>query len=181
MSNSVDNNNVSNVLQMLQSSIISGPGGSIQLEFAKLQLALAEFSKLAAQEQMKVIEEAQAEQARVSALLQEARQLQSDAKDDKNYMPAEMAQYMSDNDLSFHKKDEIMEDIQSGSNKEKYSDEDWEVAIASLQAHLDQIGTNTQQIMVLINDYMGQYNSYLQGASTSISQATQTTQSISNK
>ncbi len=180
MSNSVDNNNVSNVLQLLQSSIVLGPAGGIQFEFAKLQLALAEFSKLAAQEQMKVIEEAQAEQATVSAFLQEARQAQTNARNgtgdcsgDKNasYMSAEMQAYMDKNDIAY--------DTYGDDNR--HNVEEWEVAIASLQAHLDQVGTNTQQLMVLINDYMGQYNSYLQGASTSISQAGQTTQTISNK
>jgi pantothenate kinase-related protein Tda10 len=48
------------------------------------------------------------------------------------------------------------------------------VAINSLKAHLDQLGTNTQQKMVFVQDFMGQYNSYLQGANSAIQQSNQT-------
>ena len=34
--------------------------------------------------------------------------------------------------------------------------------------------TNTQQEMVYVQDYMGQYNSYLQGANTQIANSNQT-------
>ena len=41
-------------------------------------------------------------------------------------------------------------------------------------ARLEELGTNTQQEMVYVQDYMGQYNSYLQGANTQIANSNQT-------
>ena len=45
---------------------------------------------------------------------------------------------------------------------------------AALESRLEELGTNTQQEMVYIQDYMGQYNSYLQGANTQIANSNQT-------
>ena len=44
----------------------------------------------------------------------------------------------------------------------------------TLEGRLEELGTNTQQEMVYVQDYMGQYNSYLQGANTQITNANQT-------
>ncbi len=160
----------STILQQLQDSYDLGPTSSIQVQFAKLQLALAEFSKCSAQDQMDAIEASQTEQSKVSAMLQQARQLQSDAGDKgSTTMPADMVTYMKNNNLAYSTK--------KGDNV--HNKDEWEIAIQSLQAHLEQLGTATQQQMVLINDYMGQYNSYLQGANTSISNSNQTLQKIS--
>ena len=59
-------------------------------------------------------------------------------------------------------------------NKLSFDKDAWEVAITSLQGHLDTLGINTQQLMIFVNDYMGQYNSYLQGANSVIQQSSQT-------
>ena len=45
-------------------------------------------------------------------------------------------------------------------------------------AYRDQLGTDTQQLMVFVQDYMGQYNSYLQGANSAIQQGNQTLQAL---
>ena len=47
-----------------------------------------------------------------------------------------------------------------------------------LESRLEELGTNTQQEMVYIQDYMGQYNSYLQGANTQIANSNQTLTSL---
>ncbi|MDR0996648.1 MAG: hypothetical protein LBL69_03175, partial [Zoogloeaceae bacterium] len=46
----------------------------------------------------------------------------------------------------------------------RHSKDQWDVAIKSLQTQLDSLGTDTQTKMVYVQDFMGQYNSYLQGA-----------------
>ena len=56
--------------------------------------------------------------------------------------------------------------------------DEWDVAITSLESRLEELGTNTQQEMVYIQDYMGQYNSYLQGANTQIANSNQTLTSL---
>ena len=48
------------------------------------------------------------------------------------------------------------------------SKDDLDVAIQSLQAHQETIGTDIQTLMVYVQDFMGQYNSYTQGAHSAI-------------
>lgn len=58
------------------------------------------------------------------------------------------------------------------------SKEDIDSMIASLEAVQDELGSDIQQEMVFIQDYMGQYNSYTQGASSAISQASETLKTV---
>ena len=173
-----------------------GPSGSLQLMFAKLQLELAETAKTQAMDRMDSISKSQDEQKLVSELLNEARQSKADAKaginskqsytytlTDKNgkeYTKTErsidnaipmsqaMVDYMDEHGLAYDK-----------SNGDHLQlEKEWDVAIASLEARLEELGTDTQQQMVYIQDYMGQYNSYLQGANTQISNSNQTLTSL---
>ena len=161
--------NISSVM----SGIDLGPTGSLQFQFAKLQLALSEMSKNNALGYIDQIEKSQEEQKKASQMLQDARQLQADAKagtgdcpwDQKaSMMPKEMQDYMDKNGLAYDKT----------GNDAAHNKDEWEVAITSLKAHLDQLGTDTQQKMVFVQDFMGQYNSYLQGANSAIQQGNQT-------
>ena len=166
-----------------------GPSSSLQLMFAKLQLELSETAKSQALERMDYISKQQEEQKLVSSLLNEARQSKADAKagvsagsesvtysngkTEKNtknctLMSKEMVDYMDKNGLAYDKT----------GNDYNHSEEEWDVAIASLEARLEELGTDTQQQMVYIQDYMGQYNSYLQGANTQVSNANQTLTSL---
>jgi hypothetical protein len=143
-----------------------GHSGSLQLRFAKLQLALSEMSKQSAMKEIDGIEKSQEEQKLVAKLLQDARQLQADAKAkmECTEMTPEMVDYMTKNNLAWDKTgDDYLHD--------RYQ---WDVAINSLKSHLDQLGTNTQQKMVFVQDFMGQYNSYLQGSNSAIQQSNQT-------
>ena len=178
-----------------------GPSSSLQLMFAKLQLELSETAKSQALERMDYISQQQEEQKLVSSLLNEARQAKADAdldggnKEDitttyykydengnvtgsyketapkgKDYTPmsAEMVEYMDAHGLAYDK----------AGNDHMHTSDEWDVAIASLEARLEELGTDTQQQMVYIQDYMGQYNSYLQGANTQISNSNQTLTSL---
>ena len=176
-----------------------GPTTSLQLMFAKLQLELAETAKSQAMDKMDAISKAQDEQKLVSKLLNEARQAKADAKNgnssditttyytydkdgkvtgsytetapkgkDYNPMSNEMVKYMDEHGLAYDKTgDDHMN-----------TEEEWDVAITALEGRLEELGTNTQQEMVYIQDYMGQYNSYLQGANTQISNSNQTLTSL---
>ena len=173
-----------------------GPTTSLQLMFAKLQLELAGTAKSQAMEKMDAISQAQDEQKLVSQLLNEARQSQADAKagvnskqsytytftreDGSTYTKTEtstdnaipmsqaMVDYMDAHGLAYDK---------SNGDHLQLADE-WDVAITSLESRLEELGTNTQQEMVYIQDYMGQYNSYLQGANTKIANSNQTITSL---
>ncbi|MCL1889959.1 MAG: hypothetical protein FWF99_05595 [Desulfovibrionaceae bacterium] len=149
-----------------------GGTGSLQLQFAKLQLALSEMSKNSAMNYIDQIQKSQDEQKQVAHLLQQARQLQADAAANKGAAPhknctemtPEMIKYMKENNLAWD----------PTGNDYLHNKDEWNVAIQSLQAHLDTLGTDTQQKMVFVQDFMGQYNSYLQGANSAIQQSNQT-------
>ena len=176
-----------------------GPTTSLQLMFARLQLELAGTAKSQAMDKMDAIAEAQDEQKLVSQLLNEARQAKADAKNGnssditttyytydkdgkvtgsytetapkgKNYNPMsnEMVKYMDEHGLAYDKT----------GDDHMHTEEEWDVAITALEGRLEELGTNTQQEMVYIQDYMGQYNSYLQGANTQISNSNQTLTSL---
>ena len=84
------------------------------------------------------------------------------------FMSQEMVDYMDANGLAYDKT----------ANNHSHSADEWDVAITSLESRLEELGTNTQQEMVYIQDYMGQYNSYLQGANPQISNSNQTLTSL---
>ena len=176
-----------------------GPTTSLQLMFAKLQLELAGTAKTQAKDKMDAIAKAQDEQKLVSQLLNEARQSKANAKNKnseditttyykydkdgkitgsytetapkgKNYNPMsnDMVKYMDEHNLAYDKT----------GNDHMHTAEEWDVAITALEGRLEELGTNTQQEMVYIQDYMGQYNSYLQGANTQIANSNQTLTSL---
>jgi len=133
-----------------------GDGGitSLHLMFAKLELALSEAARKNAMTYMESITSQQDEQKKVAAFLQEARQRQ--ASGGAVSVPADMSKYLNDNHLA--------RTSGSGSNEK----DDWAVIVPSLQARSETLGTDTQQKMVFVQDYMGQYNSFLQGANSAI-------------
>ena len=143
-----------------------GPTTSLQLMFAKLQLELAETAKTQAMDKMDAIASAQDEQKQVSQLLNEARQAKADANStgECTSMSQEMVDYMDAHGLAYDKT----------GNDYYHSSDEWDVAITALESRLEELGTNTQQEMVYVQDYMGQYNSYLQGANTQIANSNQT-------
>ena len=151
--------------------------GNINFMFAKLQMQLSSSAKESALGHIKDIEDSQKQQKEVADMLQRCRQLQSDANggtgncswDKKaSMLPADIAAYMDKNDLAYDK---------TGGDLAMNKDE-WDVAIQSLQAHQEQLGTDIQTKMVYVQDFMGQYNSYLQGANSTIQSGLQTLTSV---
>ena len=177
----VDFNNVSATSSLGE----LGPTTSLQLMFAKLQLELAQTAKTQAMDKMDAIASAQDEQKLVSQLLNEARQAQADGNSgtgvgktsingvtvtgkDCYPMSQEMVDYMDAHKLAYP----------NGDGDYILGKDEWEVAITSLESRLEELGTGTQQEMVYVQDYMGQYNSYLQGANTQIANSNQTLTSL---
>ncbi|MBQ9536755.1 MAG: hypothetical protein IJU79_03090 [Desulfovibrionaceae bacterium] len=50
--------------------------------------------------------------------------------------------------------------------------------IAQIQTKMDTVGADVQTKMVQLQDFMGQYNGYMQGANSAISQSNQTLSSL---
>lgn len=162
-----------------------GPTGSLQMLFAKLQLELAAAAKSQAEAKIESIYATQEEQKELAALLNEARLCQKQGVDGEGEgkisvkgvkvtgkdcypMSKALVEYMDEHGLEYPNKDG---DCILGKDE-------WDIAIQALEGRLETLGTSTQQEMVYIQDYMGQYNSYLQGANTQIANSNQTLTSL---
>jgi hypothetical protein len=146
---------------------------SIQFRFAKLQLVLAELNKKQATDRIDEITKTQDEAKKCAAMIQDARFVQgkggycSDALYPNNRTYYEKCKaikdFMEKNDLTYTATD---------------STKPWDDILTDLKSLQERIGADVQQKMVFVQDYMGQYNAYLTGASTAIQQANQTLQTI---
>jgi hypothetical protein len=138
--------------------------------FAKLQLAQSEICKAQATDYMNQIEEIQEEQKKCAEMIEQARTLQEQAKTTgkTTTMPTEMVNYFTEHGLSWDT---------DGNDYKHYADQ-WDYNIKSLTNYQETIGNKTQTLMVYLQDFVSQYNSYLQGASTQISNANQTLTNI---
>jgi len=163
----IDGINSSNSISSISSGSIGiGSTTSLQFKFAQLQMTLAEAAKNSAMERMDQIQSSQEERKKVSQFLNECRQAQADAqsKDKCTSMSDECVKYMKEHGLAYDKT----------GNDNLHNKDEWKVAITSLEGRLDELGSDTQQVMIYVQDFMGQYNSYLQGANTQISNGNQT-------
>ena len=157
--------NASSLTEIMQ-SIDLGPTGSVQMMFAKLQLAQSQICKNQAEGYMKQIEDIQTEQKKCAEMIAQARELQNKAKDSGSAttMSTEMVNYFKEHGLSWET---------TGSDY-KHDKDEWDYNLKSLTNYQEQIGNKTQTLMVYLQDFIGQYNSYLQGANTQIANANQT-------
>ena len=162
--------NATNSLSQIMADIDLGPTGSLQFMFAKLQMAQSQICKNEAESYMKQIETIQEEQAETAEMIELARKLQNEAKSDDKCtdMPPEMVEFFEKRGLSWET---------TGNDKSHNADE-WDYNLKSLTNYQEQIGTKTQTLMVYLQDFIGQYNSYVQGANTQIANANQTLTSI---
>ncbi|MDD2966854.1 MAG: hypothetical protein PHN64_05105 [Desulfovibrionaceae bacterium] len=157
-------------INSIMNNIDLGPTQSVQLMFAKLQLAQSEICKNQANEYMNEITQIQDKQKECAEMISRARELQNKAKADggTTEMPADMVKYFNDNGLA----------IESTGDDNLHNKDEWDYNLKSLTNFQEQIGTKTQTLMVYLQDFIGQYNSYLQGANTAIKDSNQTLQSI---
>ena len=148
-----------------------GPTDSIQFMLAKLQLAQSQISKNSAETYMKQIEEIAKKEKEVALFIEDARQLREEAQisRQKTKMPADMAAYMDSNNLDY---------IKNG-NDLLMSVDEWVIAIESLYNYQEKILAETKELMVYLQAYMSQYNSYLQGASSAIDSASEALVAVS--
>ncbi|NLY40780.1 MAG: USH1C-binding protein 1 [Desulfovibrionales bacterium] len=167
-------------LSQIMNSIDLGPGGGIQLMFAKLQMAQSQLCKTQANDYMKQIQDIQEEQKKCADMISIARDLQNKGKDGQGVgiesingvttrgkdcypMPQELVTFMDQRNLSYPNAD----------NDYILGKDEWDYTLKSLTNYQEQIGSKTQTLMVYLQDFIGQYNSFLQGANTAISNANQ--------
>ncbi len=157
-------------LTSIMDDIDLGPTNSIQFAFAKLQLAQAQASKVQAETYMKQIQEIQDDQKKVAEMISEARKQQNAAKTSgkETAMSDEMIAYFDAKGLSYDKTN----------NDKNHNYDQWSYNIQSLTNYQESISNKTQTLMVYLQDFISQYNSYLQGANSAISNASQVLSSI---
>lgn len=166
--------NATNSLSQIMADIDLGPSGSIQFQFAKLQMAQSQICKNQAEDYMSQIEAIQEEQELCAKMIEEARAKQNEAteKDAKNAkttsMSEEMVKFFNDRGLS----------IENTGEDTAHFKEEWDYCLKSLTNYQEQIGNKTQTLMIYLQDFIGQYNSYQEGAMSAISSGTQTLRSV---
>jgi len=162
--------NATNSLSQIMADIDLGPTGSVQFMFAKLQLAQSQICKNEAESYMKQIEDIQQEQKECAEMIERARKLQNQAKTNggNTTMPADMKEFFDKRGLS----------TERTGNDDRHNADEWDYNLKSLTNYQEQIGNKTQTLMIYLQDFIGQYNSYQEGAMSAISAATQALRSI---
>jgi hypothetical protein len=79
-------------------------------------------------------------------------------------MPEEMKSFFKERGLSWD----------TAGNDDLHTKDEWDYNIQSLTNYQESISNKTQTLMVYLQDFIGQYNSYTQGASNQVSQGIQT-------
>lgn len=145
---------------------------SLNMMFAKLQLAMSETTKNHAIDYMKRIETLQDSQKILSLLCNDLSQIYNTFGNTSTIaLPSDMKitlveQHVCPNNYPLLMKAEV-------------SKEDLQCLLQMTQMKLEETGENTQNLMVYLQDYVGQYNSYIETSHQQIAQANQTLASIS--
>ncbi len=152
------------------STVGSTSSGSLQLLYAQLQLEQADLAQDDAMAYLDKIEASQAEQSLCAEMISQATALmeQADTGDCCVEMPQEMIDFFEDRGITFD----------TDGNDYSHDVDQWEYNIENLSTYRDELGTETQTDMVYVEDFMGQYNSYLTGANSTIDSGNQTLQTI---
>ena len=175
-------------INLNSTSAVGGPlldnvGRSPQLALALLEMELAKANKDQAMAGIKEIEATQAKKAEMAEMLNTARQM----KEEKHYLnnwgdedgiPANFKKWAQENNISIPNQDSVGRSKKSGTCDNEKCNAAWDTVIAQIQTKMDTVGADVQTKMVQLQDFMGQYNSYMQGANSAISQSNQTLSSL---
>ncbi len=155
--NSVNPANASNTGKI--EDINLGPADSLQLMFVKLQLVMSAECKVQAERCMNQIRNIQAEQEQAAIMIELAQRF----KVSEHKPSREMTEWMGERNMKPVDND---------------TREAWDVTIRTLANYQESIGSQQQTLMTFLQDFMGQYSSYLQGASAAIGEARSTLGSL---
>ena len=149
---------------------IDSSSESLALMFARLNLQQSQQAHNAAMDGINQIKDMQEKQKEAATYIGKARSLQNEAKiqNKSTTMLEDMVTYFKAHDLHYD----------TSGNDYTHTFEQWEVAIQSLSQYQEMLGMKTQQLMIVIQDYMGQYNAYMQGANTAIQRGNETLRNL---
>ena len=155
----IDKASSASTVSTILNDIDLGADASVQYAFAQMQLAKAQSCKTQAEDYMKQIEALQADQKTAAEMIQKARALKEAAKTSgaTAAMPSDMASYFKAKGLAV------------SDSAAAFTSDEWTTHIQTLSSYETSIGNKTQTLMVYLQDAISQYNSYLQGASATIS------------
>lgn len=142
-------------------------GTSAQYLFAQLQLELATQNKNAALDKITQVSNEQSQQKALADLINELATLASAARKTGEAQPisSELLSRLDELGIEYGK------DV---AKKKAANKEELDAIILNAQSRQEALGGSIQQEMVYIQDYMGQYNSYLQRASSATAGARDT-------
>lgn len=145
----------------LTGSMVGGSNMSVQQLFAQLQLEMAQAVRDSAQASIEQIQAQQELSSTCTQYINEARNIQSGLRkaSDTAAVPADMLAFLQEHSLYVP------------TDPDKADAESWKAIISALESFQESIGQSTQQQMVYVQDYIGQYNSYTQGAASAITEA----------
>ncbi|MBQ9451772.1 MAG: hypothetical protein IJU65_00540, partial [Desulfovibrio sp.] len=157
--------------------------GSPQMALAMLQMELAKTNKEQAMSGIKEIENEQAKKKACADALNQARDMKSGQHylnnwGDEDHIPDSLKNWAKENGIKLVNQDDVGRPKKSDSMDKDKLNAAWDKVIAQIQTKMDTMGANIQTQMVQLQDFMGQYNSYMQGANTAISTSNQVLTSL---
>ncbi len=157
--------------------------GSPQLALAMLQMELAKTNKEQALAGIKEIENEQAKKKECADALNQARDMQAGKHylnpwGHKDYIPDSLKKWSKENGIRLVDNKDVGRPKASDKQDNDKLKAAWDKVIAQMQTKLDTLGADIQTKMVQLQDFMGQYNSYMQGANSAISQSNQVLTSL---
>ena len=166
MTNTANSINAQTLSQVLAEMNTLGTANSIQFAYARLQLAQSQICQNSAKNYMDQIEQIQELQAQIADMVSQARNLQNEADASGKYteMPKEMIEFFEQHGLTWNEK----------GNDYRHDKDQWTENIKSLTNYQETVGNKTQTLMVYLQNFIGQYNSYLEGANAAVSAGIQT-------
>ncbi|SIO28688.1 hypothetical protein [Halodesulfovibrio marinisediminis] len=152
-------------------------GKSLSRMFAELQMMASDNAKRKAKDLMDTIKTKQTRLKDAYACKQALQELQSKSdNDDKTVSPL----HANFKDSSGKLTNAWLWMPQNGIKNPKLvmKKDDVKAAIARINTHIESLGTDTQTQMIRLQDFMGQYNNFLQGAHKAIGDGKQTLNAI---
>lgn len=138
---------------------------SIQQQFAQLQLEASKLAQQQANDRIQQIQQLQQKQVDASNALNQLYTLQNQQRLGQDAtLPDDLRAFLDENGLSYGSADSP----------------DYATAISAVNNYMESLSTDTQTGMVYIQDYMSQYNEYLQSSAETIQQANDTLQSAAS-
>ncbi len=133
------------------------------LQFVAMQLRLADEQRADAVAQMDYVNAVKKEQELTLKMLNtfQSRYETAVAEHKGVVMTAEEIQWCNDRGIELPWNPPATEDFRFGID-------DWATVVQNTQTYLDGLGADTQSVMVVIQDALGQYNAYTQGAGANI-------------